>query len=372
LAEVNNILHVIDTPGPGGAETIFVELAKGLDPHRWRSFTTVPRGGWVRDALVEGGVEPIMIPTQGSFDLRYLVALCKAVKRHHIDLIQTHLFTAGVYGSLAGLLCGVPVVSTFHGRPDVAGNRWYRAAKFRVLRRAAKRVVFVSESLRRFFLSVGILAASRTTVIADGIDVSTFAPRRDRSLRQELGLGDDAVLVGAVGNVRPMKSYDVFLKAAALLQRQSPLYRFVIVGETHGPLFEELRALRDRLGLGNTVAFTGFRDAVHRVMNNLDLYASTSSSEGFSLSVVQAMACGVPVVATKSGGPEEIIRDDINGLLVDTDSPERIAQAIERLRRAPDVCERLARAGRKTVEERFTVKQMVTQYENLYDQCLIA
>ena len=365
-----NVLHVIDTPGPGGAETIFVELAKRLDPHRWRSFTAIPGAGWVRDALVEGGLEPIVTPLHGSFDLRYVVALCKAVRRHRIDLIQTHLFTAGVYGGLAGLLCGVPVISTFHGRPDVAGNTLYRAAKFRILRRAVRQVVFVSESLQRFFLSIGGLAPSRTTVIADGIDISAFAPRRDRSLRQELGVRDDEVLVGAVGNVRPMKSYDVFLRAAALLQRQSPRYRFVIVGEAEGPLFAELLALRDRLGLGDSVAFAGFRGAVHRIMNNLDLFASTSSSEGFSLTVVQAMACGVPVVATRSGGPEEIISDNANGLLVDTDSPAQVAQALERLRTAPDVRQRLVTAGRSTVEERFTIKQMVSSYESLYDECV--
>jgi glycosyltransferase involved in cell wall biosynthesis len=347
-----------------------LELAKGLDTRRWRSFVTIPGKGWVYDNLVANGFEPIIIPLHGAFDLRYLAGLCKVVRRYKIDLIQTHLFTAAVYGGLAGLLCGVPVISTLHGRPDLSGSAKYRAAKFGIMRRGAKRVIFVSESLRRFFLSSGHLHPNRTTVIADGIDVSVFVPRRETSLRQELSIRDGEMLVGAVGNLRPAKAYHVLLRAAALLRRQSPVYRFVVVGDAEGALYEELLTLRDQLGLGSTVTFTGFKDCVHDVMKNFDCYLSTSSSEGFSLSVVQAMASGVPVVATKSGGPEEIITDGVNGLLVDTDSPEQVAQAIQRLSNEPSTRGRLAEAGRKVVEARFTIKHMVDRYDDLYSQCV--
>jgi glycosyltransferase involved in cell wall biosynthesis len=368
---VNNVLHVIDTCGPGGAETVFLALAKGLDARRWRSFVAIPGKGWVYDNLVTNGFEPIITPLHGAFDLRYLARLCTAVRRNQIDLIQTHLFSGAVYGGLAGLFCGVPVISTLHGRPDLSGSPMYRAAKFGILRRAVTTTVFVSESLRQFFLASGHLNHNRTVVIADGIDASVFAPRRDTSLRRELGIGEREVLVGAVGNVRPAKSYDVLLRAAALL-RQSPEYRFVVVGEAQGALQQKLLALRDQLGLVSTVTFTGFKSGVHHVMNNFDLYASTSSSEGFSLSVVQAMACGVPVVATKSGGPEEIITHDVDGLLVDINSPEQVAAAVHRLSNESATRRRLTEAGRRTVETRFTIQHMLNSYEHLYDQCLHA
>ena len=368
---MKNILHVIETCGPGGAETVFLELAKGLDRRRWHSIVAVPGKGWVYDNLVANGFEPILTPLHGAFDLRYLAGLCQAVRKHQIDLIQTHLFSAAVYGGLAGRLCGVPVISTLHGRPDLFGSAIYRAAKFGIMRRAVTTLVFVSESLRQFFLSTGHLNRDRTAVIADGIDASAFAPRRDTSLRRELGIGETEVLVGAVGNVRPAKSYDVLLRAAAVL-RQSPAYRFVVVGEAQGALPQELLALRDQLGLGSTVTFTGFRNQVHHVMNNFDLYVSTSSSEGFSLSVVQAMASGVPVVATKSGGPQEIITHDVDGLLVDLNSPEQVAAAVHRLVTEPATRRRLIDAARRTVEARITIQRMVNGYEHLYDQSVRA
>jgi glycosyltransferase involved in cell wall biosynthesis len=367
---VKNILHVISTTGPGGAETVFVELAKGLNTDRWRSFAAIPGEGWVYDALVANGIEPNTTPIHGAFDLRYLVSLCKLVRKHRIQLIQTHLLAAAVYGSMTGLLCRVPVVSTFHGQPDVMGTGKFRAAKFRIIDRTAAKVTFVSESLRRFFLSTSHLAGERSAVIVNGIDDCLFAPCRDTSLRKELGVGDSELLVGAVGNVRPAKSYEVLLKAAAILLRNDSSYRFVIVGEAQGALYQDLLSLRDQLGLRHKLAFVGFRDAIHRVMNNFDVCVSTSSSEGFSLAVVQAMACGVPVVATRSGGPEEIITDNQDGLLVEVGSPERVARAIDRLKKEPDARERFARQGREVVQARFTLRRMVERYECIYDECV--
>ena len=366
---MTNVLHIIGTTGPGGAERIFVELVKGLDASRWRSFTALAGRGWVYDTLVAGGLRPITVPARGAFDVRYLLALCELVRARRIHLIQTHLLRASVYGTMTGALCRVPVVSTFHGQPDLAGRGTCRATKLWLLNRGARRVVFVSESLRRFFLATDRFARDRAAVIPNGIDETLFTPCRDTSLRDELGVGPDELLVGAVGNVRAPKGYDVFLRAAARLVRAAPGYRFVVVGETGGPLARELVALRDALGLRDRFTFAGFRGGIHRVINNFDYCVSSSRSEGFSLSVVEAMACGVPVVATRSGGPQEIITDGDDGLLVDVDAPEQIARAVERLRRDPAIRERLTRAGRALVLRRFTVERMVAAYERLYEQC---
>lgn len=368
---MTNVLHLISTTGPGGAETVFVDLATALNSRRWRSVAVIPGKGWVYDALVAKGLVPIVTPVRGAFDLRYLIGLCRVIRQHRIELIQTHLLGAGLYGSLAGLLCGVPVVSTFHGQPDVMGTGRWRAVKFRIIGRGASRIVFVSNSLRRFFLSLSGLNDRNTAVIPNGIDDYVFAPRRDTSLRAELGVTDQEFLVGAVGNVRPAKGYDVFLHAAAILQRQhAQAYRFVIVGEAHGALHESLLALRDRLGLRERVTFAGFRDAMHQVVNNLDVCVSTSHSEGFSLCLAEAMACGIPVVATKSGGPEEIIRDEHDGLLVDVGKPELIAAAIERLASEPALRQRLARNAGESVRARYTLRRMFAAYEGLYEACL--
>lgn len=363
-----NVLHLIDTTGPGGAESVFIELATSLDKSRFSSFATVPGRGWVHDSLRKSGIEPIVIPTHRTFDVRYLAGLMRTVKRFKIGLIQSHLLSASVYSSLVGLRYRIPVISTFHGIVDVAAGDRFRRLKWSILNRGASELVFVSEPLRRAYQATQPLRLDRTTSIPNGVDCSTFRPGNDVALREELKLQPDDILVGAVGNIRLPKAYDVFLRAAASLRRVSNRYKFVIVGEGMGPLRDELVLLRDRLGIREAVYFAGFREHVERIMQNLDLFLITSRSEGFSLATVQAMASGIPVVATRCGGPEEIVSDGVSGLLVDTDSPEQIAEAVERLMRDEGLRQRLTRVARESAKKQFSTNTMVARYEALYDR----
>jgi glycosyltransferase involved in cell wall biosynthesis len=187
-------------------------------------------------------------------------------------------------------------------------------------------------------------------------------------LRKELKLEAGDILVGAVGNLRAPKAYDVFLRAAASLRRTSQRYKFVIVGEGKGPLREQLMALRDRLGLREAVHFAGFKKNVHEVLRNLDVFLITSHTEGFSLATVQAMATEIPVVATRCGGPEEIVSDGASGLLVDVDSPEQIAGAVEKLMSDDQLRQRLTQAARESAQTQFSKGTMIRRYEKLYDQ----
>ena len=197
--------------------------------------------------------------------------------------------------------------------------------------------------------------------------IRRFAPSRNGDARRELGLGTDDILVTAVGNVRPAKAYDVLLRAAGILRRRSDRYRFIVVGEGHGRLLDDLLALRDHLALGSAVRFLGFRADVAPLLQCSDVLVSSSDSEGFSLSVIQALACGVPVIATRSGGPNEILVDGVHGLRVDTGSPDQITAAVERVVRDGALRRRLAYRGRELVEHRYAVETMIARYSRLYE-----
>lgn len=363
------VLHLIDTGGPGGAETVFHDVVTGLDREQWCSTAVVPVVDWLHGALRLSGVQPHVVSTHGSFDIRYLRRLTGMSRRTRI--IHTHLLTSSVYGSVAGLLTRRPVVCTFHGTVDLAGAQRMIDVKFRIISDLAHaRVVFVSDWLRRAFLSAVPLNPERTRVIYNGIDVSRFHPGPCGSVRRELGADDGDILVGAVGNVRPTKGYDVLLRAAALLCRRSDRYRFVLVGDADGPLYGELRALHAELGLEDRFRFAGFREDIPDVMRSLDVYVSSSTAEGFSLTTVEAMACGVPVVATRSGGPEEIVRDGVNGSLVPVGSSEALAAALEQAAEDTVHRRRVTDSARADVAERFTVGAMVRAYAALYEECL--
>ncbi len=137
--------------------------------------------------------------------------------------------------------------------------------------------------------------------IPNGVDTKIFRPERNRSIRAELGISDDTALIGAIGNIRKPKAYDVLLRAARALADGSRRFHLVIAGDRANTLGRDLEVLKRNLGLDGQVTFLGLREDVPRVLNNLDVFVLSSHTEGFSIACIEAMACGIPVVATRSG-----------------------------------------------------------------------
>jgi glycosyltransferase involved in cell wall biosynthesis len=238
------------------------------------------------------------------------------------------------------------------------------------MRWGSRRVVFVSDKLKQDLQPALKIPNSICSVIQNGVDIDRFARPSARALRTELGLRPDSILVGAIGNIRHAKAYDVFLRAAKILKTLSPRYRFAIAGEGSGALYEELLRLRAELGLGSDLAFLGLRSDIPQIVQSLDIFALSSITEGFSLACVEAMAARIPVVATRCGGPEEIIVDESSGLLVQPRSPEALAKAIHRIAFDQELSVRLAANALNRVRERYAVGAMVGAYDQLFRQLL--
>ena len=270
------------------------------------------------------------MPAKGSFNVRYLSTLLRLARQHRSDVIVAHLYGSSVYASLAGALLSIPVVSVLHGQSDVPDAERFSSLKAAIVRRASRKVIFVSERLQEQLRPRLRLTAAQCAVIPNGVDTKVFRPGRDRSIRAELGLSDDTVLIGAIGNVRKPKAYDVLLRAARALIDRSHRFHLVIAGDCANDLGRQLEQLKRDLGIDRHVTFLGLRPDVSRVLNNLDVFVLSSHTEGFSIACIEAMACGIPVVATRSGGPEQILEGEA-GLLVPTGDPESLALAIERI-----------------------------------------
>jgi glycosyltransferase involved in cell wall biosynthesis len=359
------VLHVIDTGGPGGAETVFLNTATGLDRTRFRSIAVVGSDGWLAARLRERGVDPYPIPAKGSFNLAYLRALMRTIKERRVDVIAAHLYGSAIYASLAGLLCRVPVVSVLHGQSDVNPNARLASVKAAIVRRGSSRIVFVSRNLKEDLTTALRPPEEKCEVVPNGVDLSVFQPGPDQSLRTQLELPPDALLVGAIGNIRKPKAYDVFLRAARLAADRSPRLHFVIAGEGSGTLQERLLILRQELGLERKVSFLGLRPDVATILKNLDVFALSSRTEGFSIACIEAMACGIPVVATRSGGPQQIL-DESCGILVPTDDPAALAEGICRLALEPRLAAALSQAALSRVRERFSLGTMIGSYERIF------
>lgn len=372
LMRRQRILHLIDTGGPGGAETVLVNLVAGLGTERWEHHVAVPLRDWLYNTLEERDIPVTVLPSEGAFDVRYLRGIIRTIRDLRIDIIQTHLFTSAVYGAVAGVVTGVPIVSTIHGIVDTGPDNLKRKVKFRIINRSRNRIVLVSRLLKDALAEQARLREKIQTVIHNGIDTTIYHPARDTGFRQELNLPEDAILIGALGNVRVPKDYGNLLNAAAILKARSSRYHVAIVGDTEWEpeLYQELLARRAELGLEKTVTFTGFRPDTARLLNNFDLYVMSSEREGLPLALAQGMSTGLPVVSTRAGGAQELITSGRDGLLVPVRDPVALADAIDSLARDPSRMAEFGFAARRTIEENFAIGKMVARYEGLYHELL--
>jgi glycosyltransferase involved in cell wall biosynthesis len=363
---LKSILHCIDTTGPGGAETIFVELATRLPTDCYQSFSTIRGKGWVYDELVRRGQTPTLLDARGSFNWRYLRGLCRLISQNQIDVIQSHLLGSNVYSAMAGLITKTPVIATFHGSIDISDQERLSKTKFRLINAAASRIIAVSDDLRRDIEARTLLDPQKLSVVPNGIDVSLFDRPRTTRIRQQFGWSDRDLLVGCLGNVRPAKGYEHLLQVAARTKSLSLPFRYIIAGQASGALYESLLEMRSRLGLDDHVIFLGFVDDPAEFLSNVDIFLSTSVTEGLPVAAIQAMASGLPLVATRCGGYEELISHRKNGLLADVGDHKVICELLTLLANNPEMRRLISGSAREKVSQGYSLNQMLNRYEAIY------
>ena len=311
--------------------------------------------------------EPVFMDNKGSFNLRYLAGLVGLIKREKVDLIQSHLLGSNVYCSLAGLITRKPVVATFHGAVDFEKKNKLSGMKYRAINAGADTVIAVSEELREDILSRTLIEPEKVRVVYNGIRTADYQRPHSRDLRQMFGWSENEIIIGSLGNIRPAKGYDILLHAAAILKYVDSRLRFVIAGQGKEGLFDGLLLLREQLGLEEQVKFLGFCEDAAGFLSNLDLFLSSSISEGMPLSAIQAMVAQLPVIATRCGGYEELVTHAENGWLVGVGNPQAIAEGIRLLVADEKIRKKLAINARLHAVDKYDIKVMLETYQKIYD-----
>ncbi|MDH5387404.1 MAG: glycosyltransferase family 4 protein [Gammaproteobacteria bacterium] len=367
---MKTILHTIDTNEPGGAETVFIDLATRLPREKYRSLIVIQGKGYIYDELKKRGAKPILLDTRGSFNWRYLKGLISIIRRENVDLIQSHLLGSNVYCSLAGLLTKTPVVAVFHGAVDIDKHERFKWLKFSAINRGAQCIVAVSKNLRDSIIKASPLRKDLTKVIYNGIEIGDFERPHSRLMRQNYGWNDKDIIVGSLGNMHHAKGYDVLLRSAALLKGSGLTFRFVIAGQIKEDIYKDLVKLKTDLSLNETVYFIDFISDPAYFLSNIDYFLLPSLSEGFSIATIQAMAANLAVIVTRSGGPEEIVTHEENGLMVAPGNPVAIAEAVKTLADDSELRIKLACQGNKHVTQTFRIESMLAAYEDIYNSLL--
>lgn len=353
------VTYLIATLEPAGAEKQLVTVAAAVDRTRFDPrVVCLTRRGPLEVGLRAAGVPVDLVGKRHKLGLLAYHRLRARLRAEPPDILHTWMFTSNLYGRLAAL--GLPIRTVASEVVADPGKEAWRLAVDRLLARRTSAFYVNSRAVARFYHERCGIPLARMTVIPNGVDVRPV----EALPRATLGVPPHAYLVCCVGRLEPQKALDRVIDALAsdgLRERDVVL---VIAGE--GPSRRGLDARVARLGLGGRVRLLGHRDDVPRILAAADLFVLPSLFEGMPNALMEAMAQGLPCVATAVGGVEELLGESEAGLVVPRSDPALLAEAIRTLMDAPDRAAALGRAARERVAARFSIDRNVAAFEALY------
>ena len=375
------VLNIITRMIVGGAQETALLSAALLDRERYASEIlcgpeTGSEGSLHEDCRLRGvplRVEPALVRRAHPWlDLVALVRLTRLLRRDRYDVVHTHSSKAGILGRVAARMSGVPVVvHTAHGWPfsreDSAPVHALWVGLERFCARLCDAIVVVGEPDREAGLAAGVGRARQYHLIRSGIEIEAYrdAPVSRAEARARLGVPADAFVVGSVGRLGPQKAPLDLLAAFDRLAKAIPSAHLVLVGD--GPQRAEVEAARERAGLDGRVHVLGLRRDVPELLKGFDVFALASHWEGLPRVLPQAMAAGLPIVATRVNGAPDAVTPGENGWLVQVGDVDAMSRRLIELARDPALARRMGELGRERVEE-FSAQRMADQLADLYDR----
>lgn len=378
------IVHCIGSMRVGGAEKQLAELIRRLPRDRFRQSLVLlqEEGPLVRD-VKEAGCEVFDLDHRigiRKFDPRFSLNLSRVVRRfaaflrrERPDILHAQLYWANVLSVAAGRFAGVPVILTSRLQlSDYKAGRPLLQHLENLTNRYTTAVFANSEAVRRDALAHERLDPAKVRVIYNGVAVERFGPgspaaARAPELRRELRLTEDDLVLISVANLHPYKGHEDLLRAVASLLPRHPNLKLLLPGRDQGarPGIETMIA---DLGLQNVVRLLGERTDVPELLSLSDIFIHPSHQEGFSNSILEAMASAKPVVVTRVGGNPEAITDGVHGLIVPPRDPAALSAALERLLLDPGLRRSMGERGRERIHADFTFDAMTCQFIGWYEQ----
>ncbi|MDZ7289951.1 MAG: GT4 family glycosyltransferase PelF [candidate division KSB1 bacterium] len=359
------VAHVCAHLQYGGKENGVVNLVNSLNPDIFENYIfTYVHGGPLIQRVDPTRCRVIELGDKLGGDYRLYFKLAREFWRYRIHIAHTHSWATLLEGVVGAKLAAVPII--IHGehgtmKTDTKVHIYVQ----RLFWHTTDQVLSVSEVLRENLHKNFGFPQARIRVIANGVDLGRFEVSPNGvDYKARLGLPSEALVIGAVGRLVPVKAYPILLKASKLVFREIPNAYLMVVGE--GPLYEELKKMANDYDMADHVRFLGGRKDVPEILRALDVFVLASESEGMSNTILEAMASGLPVVATAVGGNPELVVHGETGLLVPPNHPNAMAAAILKLLRDPEQRQQMGRLGHQRIVEKFSLEAMVRNYAKIY------
>ena len=361
---VGFVLHLMQV---AGAEVLVAETIKRLGRRIDPVVLCLDGVGQLGQVLQSEGIPVITFGRRPGLDVAVAHRMAAEIRTRQVEVLHAHQYTPFFYAALAKLLLKRKphLIFTEHGRhyPDAVSwkrrmvNRW-------LLGRCADEINgvcrFSADSLRR----IDGFGSKRIDVVPNGIDLSAYATESREAARRQLSLRTDRRYIACIARFHPVKDHDMLLRAVARVVDRAPDVELLLAGD--GPLRSTLEQQASALGIRDKVHFLGVRRDVPTILSAADIFTLTSVSEAASLTLLEAMASGLPVVVTAVGGNPEIVDDDVHGYLVPRGDHDATARAFLELLQDPARATRMGDAGRQRVFDQFQLNQTIETYGGMY------
>ena len=363
-----HVVHIIDSAGYGGGERYILDIIQNASSafHHW---VAIPSDGPLKAELDAVSVPNIVINFEKRFSIKSILTFIRFIRQIHPAIIHSHGYRSNIYGRIAAILLRKSHVCTVHvSLYDYIDTpqrlRWMYMMIERVTSIASRRLICISSAMTTDMLRLGI-KPDKIIQIPNGVDITRFHPRDNNvEIKRELGIGNSWPVIGTVGRMVTEKGQIYLIEALAKIKKAYPGLICLLFGE--GPLVLKLKDAANHIGVSEICRFPGVQKDIEQIYPVMDLFVLPSLREPFGLVLLEAMASGIPVVASSSGGPLDFIYSGENGILVPPKNPDALAEKIIDL-----LCDTLklndiANEGYRSARENFNVNKTVKRIEEVY------
>lgn len=347
----------------GGVPLLVKSIALGLDPKLFDIHVAcLSQQGPISDELTEAGIATYALNAKGPWDIRVALRLAKLLAELRPEVLFTALVHANFMGRLVGRLMGVRhIFASIHTTEKK--KRWHLQLE-NLFCRLSDKTVCISKAVLAQVRNVCHVPESKLELIPNGIDADLFINPDTPPLDGTPSRSDKTTLI-FVGRLDGVKGVDVLIRAISMMNDSRDNMELLIVGD--GPQRNELQALTHKLRVSEIITFLGTRRDIAPLLKNADIKVMPSYWEGLGIAAIEAMAAGIPVIASNVAGLNEVVRHEVSGILVPAGDPEKLADAITSTAANPRLCKKWGQNGRKIAIQEYSFDKMIKSYTDLYN-----
>ena len=364
-----NILFLIDGFNIGGAELNLLEMLRNIDKRKYDiTVCSFMDSGPLQPDFKQLGFQVKLILRKWRFDPSIFLKLRSLMKKNSYDIVLTLLFYPDIVGTLIAHSCRVPCILSWAtaSHYDRDFDPWHRRFFYKIAMKKSNKIIAVSNETKESIIKREKFSPDKILVIPSGLNIDKYS--RDVSGMKKVQKNDSLFVIGVVARLNYIKGHVFLIRALKEVKAVFPNFQCRLIGDgEYKPVINELV---QKLGLSEHVQFMGFRRDIPEQLKQLDVFVLPSLSEGLPMVILEAMAASVPIVASSVGGIPEVIKNNVNGILVKPGDSESLARGIQSLFASREKREKLAREARNFVEKKFSITTLIKSFEEIFTEYL--